>query len=94
MELTQQPPGGANHIQSVTDDHIRIDGEIHSNALIVTAETLLADWQVSTVADIGAEQLAPLLELEPEVVLIGTGREQVFLDPPNPDGFLSAWNRR
>jgi uncharacterized protein len=81
MDLTQQPPGGQNHIQSVSETEIRIAGEAHTRSLVVTAESLIADWPVEKPEDIESEHLEPILELRPEVVLIGTGRRQVFLKP-------------
>jgi uncharacterized protein len=81
MDLTQQPPGGQNHIQSVSEKEIRIAGEAHSRSLVVTAEFLIADWPVGKPEDIAPEHLEAILELRPEVVLIGTGRRQVFLQP-------------
>jgi len=81
MDLTQQPPGGQNHIQSVSDLEIRIAGETHTRALVVTAESLIEGWPVDKPEDIKPEHLEPILALRPEVVLIGTGRQQVFLEP-------------
>ena len=81
MDLTQQPPGGQNHIQSVSDVEIKIGGEIHQGALVVTAESLITNWGVEKPEDINADHFEKILELKPEVVLIGTGRNQVFLPP-------------
>jgi len=81
MDLTQQPPGGQNHIQSVSNQEIRIADQAHTCALVVTAESLIADWPVSKPEEIALEHLKPILELQPEIVLIGTGRRQVFLEP-------------
>lgn len=79
MDLTQQAPGGQNHIQSVSDREIKIGGKIHQDSLVVTAESLISNWGVETPDDIGPDHLEPILKLEPEVVLIGTGKNQVFL---------------
>ena len=81
MDLTQQPPGGQNHIQSVTDQEIKIGGEILQDSLVVTAESLIKNWGVNKPEDINQVHFKPILELEPEVVLIGTGKNQVFLPP-------------
>lgn len=81
MDLTQQPPGGQNHIQSVSDREIRIAGEVYRDSLVVTAEFLIANWPVKSPGDIETDHLEPILNLQPEVVLIGTGKKQVFLPP-------------
>jgi uncharacterized protein len=81
MDLTHQPPGSLNHIQSVTDSAIKVAGETYATAVILSADTLISDWPVHTASDIQAEHLEMLLKMEPEVVLIGTGKKQIFLNP-------------
>ena len=79
MDLTQQPPGGQNHIQSVSEQEIRVAGVSYSRSLILSAETLIDGWPVENINEIRPEHFEPLLELNPEVLLIGTGKQQIFL---------------
>ena len=81
MDLTQQPPGGQNHIQSVSDEQIVIAGKAHTRAVVVTADAIITGWPVEKPQDIEKEHLEHILELNPEVVLIGTGKLQRFLAP-------------
>lgn len=81
MDLTQQPPGGQNHIQSVSEHEIRVAGVNYSRPLIVSAEFLINDWPVENAREIRQEHFDVILELNPEVVLIGTGQKQLFLSP-------------
>ena len=81
MDLTQQAPGGLNHIQSVSEEEILIAGESHRQALVVTADRMIADWPVNAPEEIDRNHLELILELKPEVVLIGTGKRQRFLSP-------------
>lgn len=48
-------------------------GEQHLHApLILAASTLIPDWAATSVADLTGEQLQPLLQLAPHIILLGT----------------------
>lgn len=81
MDLTHQRPGDHHYIRSVSNQGIRIADQLCSGALIVSANRLITDWPVSRAEEIGTQDLEQILQLEPEVVLIGTGQRQVFLPP-------------
>lgn len=49
-------------------------------SFIVAPDRLIDRWAVSDARSLAADDLAPLLELDPEVVLLGTGATQMF--PP------------
>jgi uncharacterized protein len=49
-----------------------------ASSFVVSPERLIDDWPVADVRALAAEDLDPLLELDPEVVLLGTGATQVF----------------
>ena len=50
-----------------------------SSSFILAPDQLL-DWPVSDMTSLKAEHLQPLLALEPEVLLLGTGRQHQFPD--------------
>jgi uncharacterized protein len=81
MDLTLQSPGDHLYIQSISNEGIRIANRICSGPLIVSASKLLTDWPVSSPRDLTSQHLDQILELQPELVLIGTGDRQVFLPP-------------
>ena len=81
MDLTLQRPRGHHYIHSVSNEGIRVVDQIFSEALIVSAHRLITDWPVNSAQELDAELLERILELEPEVVLVGTGKSQVFLPP-------------
>ena len=41
----------------------------------------MPDWPVGSVTDINEDTLQEIFDLQPEIVLIGTGQTQVFLPP-------------
>ncbi len=81
MDLTHQKPGDHHYIHSMSKDGIRVVDQLCSKAVIVSARRLITDWPVSKAEDLDVQHFAQILELQPEVVLIGTGEHQVFLAP-------------
>lgn len=79
MPLTEHQPGDHYFIRDVGDDGIRIRGSRYDTSLLVTADSLLEDWPVRSLDDLDAAAIAPILELEPEVVILGVGRRQQFV---------------
>ena len=81
MDLTLQKPGEHHFIHSVSSDGIRIVDQICRESLIVSARRLITDWPVHSPEQLTARHLNQILELQPELVLLGTGERQVFLAP-------------
>ena len=53
-----------------------------TQSVIVTPITLIEDWQPQSVAEISAEHFAPILDLQPELIVLGTGSRLRFPAPP------------
>jgi uncharacterized protein len=81
MKLQLDAPGGTNLVRGYSPGQLRIGERTYSSSVLVTATHLLAPWRPNSVQDLTAADLEPLLELAPEVVLLGTGARQQFADP-------------
>ena len=81
MDLTHQKPGDHHFIHSADSSGIRVVDQLCTGSLIVSTRRLITDWSPRHVEQITVDDLEQVLELEPEVVLIGTGERQTFLDP-------------
>ena len=81
MDLTLEHPGDHLFIRSVTAEGIRVVDEYYDGPIILSPESIISDWAVTDAAELSEEQLEPILQLKPEIVLIGTGSKQVFLPP-------------
>ncbi len=62
-------------------DFIEINQARYTRNLIVMANKLILDWQASDFAELNEAHFAQLIELKPEVVLLGTGEKHQFLHP-------------
>jgi uncharacterized protein len=80
MQLTHDRAEGYFFIRAVrTGSVVVVDRELHASFLIAP-DSVVEDWPVRAPADIDARAMDALLELDPEVVILGTGVRQAF--PP------------
>lgn len=79
MKLTQET-GSGNHIRSYQDHQVRINDATYDQSIIVTAEQLVTDWAPQDISELEERHLQAILDLEPEVVILGTGIKQQFPD--------------
>lgn len=80
-ELTLERPGHHLFIRSVGTEGIRLGDRHFQHSLIIGRTELIEDWPPQSLAELTAEHFEAVLRLEPEVVLLGTGAQQVFLAP-------------
>ncbi|MEO7775841.1 MAG: Mth938-like domain-containing protein [Steroidobacteraceae bacterium] len=80
MKLTQETERGVNLVRGYGAGEVRIQNQVLSRPLLVSAQTLIADWPAQDVLSLTPEQLESIWALLPQVVLLGTGAQQVF--PP------------
>jgi uncharacterized protein len=82
MKLTLEANSSVNLIRSYAAHEIRIGEQTLRASCIVMADSVIADWEPNSLADLAAAHLQRLFALNPEVVLLGTGAVQRF--PPQP----------
>lgn len=59
---------------------VSINHETYTSSLIVCPDTIVENWGPAAITALGNEHLQSLLELKPEVILIGSGQSLIF--PP------------
>ena len=79
LHLTQAE--GNQLVTGYGDGWIEINNTRYTQSLIVLPNLLIQDWQVSDFDSLTEESFRKLLELKPEVVLLGTGQKHRFLHP-------------
>lgn len=75
-------------VRSVGADGIRIGDEVYTQAIGLAADMLIDDWDQKDIADLVEDDFAALLDLEPEVIVLGTGSTNIF--PPRDLVFAMA----
>ena len=82
----RSPSGAGPRVQGFAGKTFLVDGESYA-AVLLTPERA-AHWQAPALADLAADDVAPLLALDPplEFLILGTGAAQAF--PPR--AFIAA----
>ncbi|HET9819432.1 MAG TPA: Mth938-like domain-containing protein [Rhodanobacteraceae bacterium] len=78
MELNLERPRDFLFVRKAGAHSVTVVDRPFTASLILTRETVIDDWAVTDVAAMTAEHVAPILALNPDVVLLGTGARQRF----------------
>ena len=68
-------------ISGYTADSVSVAGFEHRTSLRVSHQAVAAPWPVSTFAEITATTIAEATAVQPEIVIIGTGKKLRFPPP-------------
>jgi uncharacterized protein len=71
MKFTLDARAGINLIRAYSERELMIGERVVVASCIVTADTLITDWSVTTPDELNLILLAPLLALTPQIVLLG-----------------------
>lgn len=80
MKLMRHTGGGHYEIRSVAPGRIRVDEEELTTSFVVSPDRLVPSWPPRSLDQVTDEHWDALLELDPEVVLLGTGDRIRFPD--------------
>ena len=80
MPLAEDIITSRHRITAYDVDTISVNDDIYRQSLVMTADSILCPWPVSSLQHLNPENLAPIFESKPTVVLLGTGEQQVFPD--------------
>ncbi len=75
-------------IQSVSEMAITINGEPYARTIALTPDEVFENWDPKPVADLDDSDFEILLDGAPEIILLGTGRSNLF--PPRELMFAFA----
>lgn len=81
MKLHQQLTANVNTIRAFEQGCITINNEPCHNSLIVTADRLEKNWHIESPEQLTTETIRELLDYQPDIILIGTGKKHHLLDP-------------
>ena len=73
MKIERDLPEGRNSFTGYGEGYVAVNGTRHASSLVVSAERLVTDWPATSVDTLSADHLAAVLELKPEIVLLGSG---------------------
>ncbi len=76
MKLSLDKGTGSYLIRAYGPGRITVNETEYTRDLIVLPETLIPDWESALVTELTENHFEALEEHEPEIILLGTGREQ------------------
>jgi uncharacterized protein len=89
MKFSLDDPGDGFIVNAYEPGRITINGVPHERSIALLPDRLISDWKPQSVAELAAEHFRVIADLQPDVVLLGTGLKQLFLAPalyaPIPD---------
>lgn len=90
MELSLERPDDHLYVRLVEDDAITIVDRRYHRSLLLARDRVVEDWPVRDAGQLQPGDIEPILQLEPEVVLLGTGTRQQFPPAQTMRAFLRA----
>jgi uncharacterized protein len=78
MPLAEDIVTSRHRITAYSASTITVNDSVYRQSLIITANTMQCPWPVTSLQQLNPENLAPILESKPAVVLLGTGAQQLF----------------
>ena len=80
MKLTDETLAGTVLVRAHAPGEIHVGETIVRSSCLLRADRLIPQWRPQTLDELTLEDLNPILELEPEIVVLGTGTRQRFPD--------------
>jgi len=88
VEFNLDIPQNQFFIRSISEQGIRVNNDVFNKPFIISGQRIVPEWNVTSVDDINEDSLQAVFDLQPEVILIGTGNTQVFLPPATQAHFF------
>ena len=81
MKISKDTAGrDSNVIRAYGPGRINVNDVLITRSLIVAPDRLVQDWPPQRFEELNADNLKTALALEPEILIIGTGNRQRFLN--------------
>lgn len=81
MKLHSDPQSSQNTITGYGIGFLEVNQTPYSHALIVQPEGEVLAWPVEEIQDLSEDHFSMISALLPELIIVGTGKKQVFLNP-------------
>ena len=81
MKLQSDPHSGANTITGYGDGYVEINQTQYAHAVLLSSDGAISAWPAQSFDSLEASHFTQMVELKPELILIGTGSKQRFPKP-------------
>lgn len=80
MQLHLERPDHTYFLRGADGAHALVNDLVLRHSFVLSPDALISDWKARDVAALSLADLEPLLALDPELILLGSGGTQAF--PP------------
>ena len=81
MKLQADIAEGVNVINGYTAQSVSVNGQAYTSSILVPPTGAIQPWPVTTLADLNASHFSQIVELQPELVIFGSGPRLRFPPP-------------
>jgi uncharacterized protein len=78
MKFSEDKIERGYYVSGYEDGAILVNGNARTASFIISLEELIEDWTPAHIDELCSQHMQPLLDLQPELVLIGTGETLKF----------------
>jgi len=82
VKIERDQPDGRNSFTGYGEGYVEVNKVRYRESLVVSAVRLVTDWPARSVDTLTGDHMAAIVELAPEIVLIGSGARFQFPDAP------------
>ena len=80
MKIERERAEGRNAFTGYGEGYVEVNRARYSESLVVSGERLVTAWPAASVEALSADHMAAIVELKPEIVLLGSGATFKFSD--------------
>lgn len=81
MKIERDQPEGRNTFTGYGDGYVEVNAKRYHESIVVSADRIITDWPAASVEALSADHMAAIVELKPELVVLGTGAKFQFPEP-------------
>lgn len=81
MRYTEDKSDAQYQIEAMTAQSITINKQEYSSSFILAPNEGVQPWPVYAIEEITTETIQPILVLNPDILLIGTGEKSIIIPP-------------
>lgn len=81
MEIIEDKNNTQYQIAEINQKSVTINNTVYAKSLIISARQLITDWPPQDISELSNKHWQSVIELKPEIVLLGTGRTFHFSQP-------------
>jgi len=90
LKLQSDPHSGANTITGYGPGYVEINQTPYSHAVLISSDGAITKWLVESFEGLEPSHFDQMVDLKPELILIGTGSRQRFPSPELLKTLISA----